>query len=583
MEAFKNFKVAAYVYAYYVNKASEEDIQRGIDFFKRYIHLDKVYIENHRGVVDIPVEKLRRVKDIFEKNGIKASGGITATALINGKRKPSYYDTFCYTDPAHRAKFLQIVRDIASVFDEIILDDFFFTACRCEMCIKAKGDRSWKEYRLKLMEDFSKEIVNLARSINPHVNFIIKYPNWYESYQETGYNPGKQKDIFDMIYTGTETREPHYSAQHLQRYESYSIIRLLENTAPGRNGGGWIDQGGSRDNLNRWFEQANLTMLAKARELMLFNFEELIDCIALPPLGFELYRIDDLIGKAGEPIGVHAWEPFDADGEDQLYNYLGMTGIAFEPTPFFNDKAETAFFAQSAACAPDAMEKLEAYVRRGGNAIVTVGFLRQVYDKGIKEMTSVRLTNRHVLSNEYMINHANYGATEIAEGPEKVMFEIIDYKTNATHCDITLLAGDDNFPIMTEDNYGKGRLFILNVPENFSDLYKLPKAVLQGIAKHMSMGQRLYLGCNAKVNLFTYDNGVFAIQSYRPAGDTVSVIVRGESNGIENIETGRVYTEKTTLPKPEMKSDATTVIPEPLEYAYSIAIEPGQLYFFRLI
>ena len=75
-----------------------------------------------------------------------------------------------------------------------------------------------------------------------------------------------------MIYTGTETRNACYSPQHLQLYESYSIIRLLENTAPGRNGGGWIDQGGSSDNLSRWLDQANATMLAKAKELMLFNF-----------------------------------------------------------------------------------------------------------------------------------------------------------------------------------------------------------------------------------------------------------------------------------------------------------------------
>ena len=174
MEAYKNFSVAAYVYAYYLEKADEVEIQRGIDFFKQYIPLKKVYIENHRGVVDIPVEKLQAVKAVFEKNGIETSGGITSTALINGERKPAFYDTFCYTDPAHRAKYLEIVRDIASVFDEIILDDFFFTSCRCEMCIEAKGKRSWKEYRLDLMEEFSKEIVALAKSVNPKVNFIIK-------------------------------------------------------------------------------------------------------------------------------------------------------------------------------------------------------------------------------------------------------------------------------------------------------------------------------------------------------------------------------------------------------------------------
>lgn len=583
MEPFKNFKVAAYVYAYYLDKADEAEIQRGIDYFKKYIHLDKVYIENHRGVVDIPVEKLKKVKALFEKNGIETSGGITSTALVNGQRKPSYYDTFCYTDPAHRAEYLRIVRELASVFDEIILDDFFFTACRCEMCIEAKGDKSWKDYRLGLMEEFSHEIVDLAKSVNPGLNFIIKYPNWYESYQETGYNPGKQKDIFDMIYTGTETRNACYSAQHLQRYESYSIIRLLENTAPGRNGGGWIDQGGSSDNLSRWLDQANLTMLAKARELMLFNFSVLVDSPALPPLGQEFYRIDKLVGLCGNPVGVAAWEPYDADGEDQVYNYLGQGGVNVEPSPYFNDKAPTVLLTQSSACDPTAMEKLEKYVREGGNAIVTVGFVHETYDKGIKDMTSVRLTHRHVLGKEFMVANANYNASEVACSTEPVLFEVLDYKTNATHSDITILAGEDNFPMMTEDNYGKGRLFILNVPENFADLYKLPQPVWRAINKHMSMGQRVYLGCPAQFNFFAYDNNVYGIQSYRPMAQTVQVIVRGDCKGLRDLETGKVYEEKLTLPKPGMKGDATSVIPEETEYAFEVTLFPGRMMFFEVL
>lgn len=84
MEAFKNFKIAAYVYAYYLKDADDAEIQRGIDYFKKYIHLDKVYIENHRGVVDIPPQRLREVKALFEKNGIETSGGITSTQLVDG-------------------------------------------------------------------------------------------------------------------------------------------------------------------------------------------------------------------------------------------------------------------------------------------------------------------------------------------------------------------------------------------------------------------------------------------------------------------------------------------------------------------
>ncbi len=586
MEGFKkfeNFQVAAYVFAYYLNTAEEKDIQKGIDFYKKHIHLDKVYIENHRGKIDISQEKLRMAKAVFEKNGIQVAGGITSTQFVNGIRKPSYYDTFCYTDPDHRAEYLRIVKELAEVFDEIILDDFFFTGCRCEMCIEQKGNRSWARYRLDMMEQFSHEIVDLAKSVNPKMNFIIKYPNWYESYQETGYNPGKQKDIFDMIYTGTETRDPVYSAQHLQRYESYSIIRLMENTAPGKNGGGWIDPFGASDNMNVFLEQAHLTLLAKAKELMLFNFSVLEDTPLLPALGHDLYRIDRLVGMSGKPVGVSVWEPFDGDGEDQLYNYLGMCGLNVEPTPYFNENAPVVLFTQSTAHAPDAMEKLEKYVRSGGNAVVTAGFFHEMYHKGIKELTSVRLTHRHVLGNAYMINHANYTDVHYATAPEKVLFEVLDYKTNASVSDITLIAGEDNFPIMTEDNYGKGRFFILNVPENFAELYKLPREVIQGINKHLSMGQRMYLGCTPKYNLFAYDNNVYGIRSYRPMADVCQVIVRGKCKGLRDLETGAVYDACLPLATPCPRGDATCVIDEPAEFAFPVKMAPGTMKFLEII
>ncbi|MBE7000010.1 MAG: hypothetical protein E7428_07465 [Ruminococcaceae bacterium] len=583
MEAYKNFQIAAYVYAYYLAHADDAKIQQDIDFYKAYIPLKKVYIENHRGKVDITPERLREVKAIFEANGIETSGGITSTQYVNGIRKPSFYDTFCYTDPAHRKEYRRIVSELAGVFDEIILDDFFFTACRCEMCIEAKGKRSWMDYRLKLMEDFSHEIVDLARSINPKMNFIIKYPNWYESFQETGYNPGKQKDIFDMVYTGTETRDPKYSPQHLQRYESYSLVRLLENTAPGRNGGGWIDLGGSSDNLNVYLEQADLTLFAKAPELMLFNFSSMVGSNALPALGNELKMVDHIVGKLGNPIGVSAWEPYDGDGEDQAYNYLGMCGAAIEPHPEMQTDAPVVLFTESTAHAPDAMEKLEAYVRKGGNAVVTTGFFKKMYDKGIKDLTSVRLTGRHVLGSEYMISHANYMAGHFATSTEPVLFEILNYKTNATNSDISLIAGENNFPIMTEDNYGKGRFFILNLPENFADLYKLPLEVIRGINKHLSMGQRVYLGCRPKFNLFAYDNNVYGVQSYRPMGDKVQVIVRGECKGIRLLGWPREITECLTQPKPACMGDATTVIDEPTEYAFELPVWPGRYTFFEII
>ena len=400
MENYRNFSIASYMFAYYAEKVTDAQLREAMETYLRVIPLKKVYVENHRATTDVPVSRLREIRSILEEYGVQVSGGITSTVLVNGIQKPALFDTFCYTDPAHRAKYLRIVREAAEAFDEIILDDYFFTACRCEMCIQARGRRSWKDFRQAQMKEFSEEIVAEAKRVNPRMNFIIKYPNWYESHQATGYNPGIQKDIFDMIYTGTETREPFYAAQHLQRYESYSIMRLMENAAPGRNGGGWIDLGGSSDNISRFLEQAEFSFLGGARELMLFNFPSLLSSPVLPAMDPFLRRVDAFLSKAGKPMGTAVWEPFDAEGEDQLCSYLGMCGAALELLPDFPESAPCVLLTQRAACMPDCMEKLEAYVRRGGTAVVTTGFVHETWERGIQDMTSVRLTHRHVLGRE---------------------------------------------------------------------------------------------------------------------------------------------------------------------------------------
>lgn len=582
MKNYDNFQIGSIVWAYYLIDADADKIQKDIDFFTSYIPLKKVYLENHRGLVDVPKQKIKLAKEIFEKNGIKASGCITSTGLV-GERKPSIFDTYCYTDQADRDAYVKIVEELAEVVDEIILDDYFFCSCRCEKCIKAKGSRTWSEYRLDLMEDFSKVITSRAKAINPKMNFIIKYPNWYESWQETGYNPEKQKDIFDMVYSGTETRDPIYAQQHLQRYHSYSMVRYMENVAPGRNGGGWIDPFGAEEDINVWFEQANLTLLAKAKELMLFNFEEMTTNAVFPPLGKELYRIDSLVEKTGNPIGISAYEPFNGDGEDLLMTYLGMEGISFEPTPYFDDSAKTVFLAESASVDKNVMQKLEAYVRNGGTAIITTGFMRSQYENGIKDMTSLRFTGRHIKGGEYLINYRNHFDTSIYKGNEEIQFEALQYKTNASWADVSVICNEYNFPILSEDNYGKGRLFILNIPDNFADLYKLPDSVHAAIGKMMSIGQEVYISSDEKVNLFSYDNNVYGIKTYAKGPSKITVYVREELKCIEDIETKQCYSAIRPMPLPSKWFDGCTIMPEEPEFAIDIDMEPGEMKFIKVI
>ena len=585
MKPYRNFSVASYMFAYYADEATDQQIREGTEAYLRSLPLDHVYVENHRATTDVPVKRLKEIKALLEEYGILVSGGITSTAFVNHVIKPSMFDTFCYTDPAHRQEYLRVVREAAEVFDEIILDDFFFTSCRCEMCIIAKGNRSWKDFRQAQMRDFSAEIVAEAKRINPRMNFIIKYPNWYESHQATGYNPGIQKDIFDMIYTGTETREPFYAAQHLQRYESYSAMRLLENTAPGRNGGGWIDLGGSSDNISRFLEQAEFTFLGKAKELTLFNFSSLLSSPALPAMDCVLRRVDAFLDRAGQPAGTRVWEPFDAEGEDQLCSYLGMCGAALEPVPDFPEDAPAVLLTQRSACIPDAVEKLEAFVRKGGRAVVTTGFLRETYDRGIRDMTSVRLTGRHVAGSRYMIDLCEYDYSSIryAHADEKVLFEALDYKTNATWADILLLCGENNFPVLTEDYYGRGKLLNLNIPENFADLYLLPAAVAGILCRELSAGLPFYLSAEPKWSLIAYSNETFCLHSFRPMLSRARIVVRGKCAGLRDLETGTEYRNAVQLPAHRKRQDgAVTRSAEP-EYAFEVAVAPGRSVYMEVL
>jgi hypothetical protein len=240
---------------------------------------------------------------------------------------------------------------------------------------------------------------------------------------------------------------------------------------------------------------------------------------------------------------------------------------------------------QRSACAEGAMEKLEAYVRRGGKAIVTTGFFRAMYDRGIREMTSVRLTNRHAMGKKFMIDRCDYDYAGIryAEGKEKVLLEVLDYKTNATWADILMLSREDNFPLLTEDFYGKGRLLILNVPENFADLYQLPGEVIETICAEISRGQSCYLAAEPKWSLITYDNEAVCVHSFRPMPSQAGLVVRGSCRGIRNLSTGEIITDCVRKNAPRHRGDAAMTRSAEDEFEFTVRAGAGQSVYLKIL
>src|SRR4030066_229172 len=121
-DAYENFSVAVYCRAYETREMADPNWldSRWQDITKQ-VHVDKVYLETHRDLLIVDDETLNKAKTYFHERGIRTAGGITLT--VNERNR---FETFCYSNPEHRQKVKEIVEHTARLFDEMILDDFFF-------------------------------------------------------------------------------------------------------------------------------------------------------------------------------------------------------------------------------------------------------------------------------------------------------------------------------------------------------------------------------------------------------------------------------------------------------------------------
>jgi hypothetical protein len=562
---YQNFTVSVYARAYEVREMNDlQRLETIWNLLEKQLKVDKIYLETHRDQIIVDEQTLETAKKFFESRGIRVAGGITYTI-----DERNHFETFCYSNPEHRRKAREIAELTARHFDEFILDDFFFTSCKCDLCIAAKGDLSWTQFRLNLMTEAAHDlIIGPAKAVNPDVKIVIKYPNWYEHFQGLGFNLESEPKMFDGIYTGTETRDPVWSAQHLQQYESYLIFRYFNNISPGRNGGGWVDPGGA-SYLDRYAEQLWLTLFAKAPEITLFDFRQLQTAIRpdsraswqgiktsfdfdemmtpimlengeiLKPVtiaraaGYSLEKADKFLGVLGNPIGIKSYRPYHALGEDFLQNYLGMIGIPMDIVPQFPDSDQMILLTESAKYDPYIVEEIKERLKGGKNVMITSGLLRSLQGRGIEDIVELRYTSRKALVSDFMVGWG------VRCKPEKeILIPEIDYLTNDSWEDISAINGASGWPFLHQAQYSKGYLYVLVIPDNFSDLYSLPPEVLNRIRTVITQDLGLRLEGASQVSLFVYDNGTCVVESFRPEPVTVKIIANGAANTLSDVLTG---------------------------------------------
>ena len=562
---YKNFKVSTYIRAQDVARMEDDKFLKSTwETVSNQVDLDKIYIETHRDAFTVPEKTLNKVKKFFLSKGLEVGGGITYT-----RSEPTDFETYSYARENERQQVKQISEFTAKHFDDFILDDFFFIDLKNDDEIAAKGKKSWTEYRLRLMADAGRElVVNPAKAVNSKVKVIIKYPNWYDHFHGLGFNLEEEPNYFDGLWTGTETRDPA-SAQHLQNYLSYNIVRYFDNIAPGRNGGGWVDAGGIHMSMDRYAEQLHLTMLSRTPEIILWNYMQLAEVKITPAMrapwqsaGGNSFRYDDmvapftkngkiitpttmarfanetlhqtdqLVGLLGNPIGLVSYKPYHSSGEDFLQNYLGMIGLPMDMYPQWQSNKQQILLTQQAAKDEQIVEKIKQQLKKGGDVIITTGLLKAIREE-LADICELYCGDLKAIVNDF--GYAGKSEREF-------IIPQVKYFTNDAWEVISagrpLTGGVSGYPILLRDTYSKGTLFVLTIPDDFGNLYDYPAPALNVIRRAMSKDVGAYIEGPSKVALFPYDNKTLVVENFNDNAVTLRVVINEKVKTLRNLITG---------------------------------------------
>lgn len=378
--------------------SSEEGLTKAVEWCKQ-TGVTHVFIESFRDNYTAERAVLERANARFKAEGFEVSGCVTTTRV--GKSSRGWDGISCYTAQSTQDQLQKIFEYTASLFDEIMIDDFLFTDCQCDECKEAKGEQPWADYRCDLMVRVSRErILGPARLVNPRVKIIIKYPQWYEDFHNRGYEVVRETVDYDRIWVGTETRD--YDNKRWGgkvQYEAYYIMRWLGEIGGDKTGGGWFDPFGTTQNT--YLEQARQTVLGDAKEMLLFCYGALLQGTGpanIAKLRQELPAIFELAALVrGKPIkGVAAPKPPNSDAyeEQYVFDFVGMLGLPLVPTASISSNVDAAFLSVHALKDPVLPEKLQNTLAAGKPVLMTDGLAERLpgIDQKRDNLTILKVT-----------------------------------------------------------------------------------------------------------------------------------------------------------------------------------------------
>lgn len=344
--------------------------------------ITKAYVEVYRSGLAISPDVLQSVSDFLKKNGFEVAGGIaTVPGDDIGVKQAGRLGWFNWQNKKTQEDLKGVIEQSAPVFDEFIIDDFLCTADTSLESITARGDQSWSQYRRDLMVRLSRELfIEPAQKVNPDIQMIIKYPQWYDRYHLFGYDVARQPKIFDKVWIGTESRGQYTPGfGYVQPYESFVNYCWMASLSGEKMGGAWFDHIDCTG--EDFIDQSYQSVLGGAKELILFNYFNFTEGhpgehLLRMQLGY-LADLAKTIDKS--PVyGIPAYKPpnSDAGGDLYIYDYIGMLGIPLLPVSEYPGNEPVLFLPAQAAEDTLIFQKIKQSLNKGSRIIMTTGFLK---------------------------------------------------------------------------------------------------------------------------------------------------------------------------------------------------------------
>ncbi len=435
---------------------------RACERLKR-IGATRLFLQGRLQDTYIPPERMRELRDDMIARGFEVAGGLD---FVPGKgygvRQTGKLDWLNFQNPKTREDLAAFFRAQAPLFDEFILDDAFCTDDRSPESERARGNRSWGDYRQRLMVNvLEQSMLAPARAAHPGVKFIVKFPQWYDRFHLYGYEPVRMSELSSRVWVGTETRDPATKRLgYVQPTEGYINYRWLAMVAPGKPEGAWFDFLDCA--AQNFVDQAYQSVLAGARELTFWHLGPVME--DHPGNTLFAARLDDLRalaakvhGRAAE--GIAFYKPVASASDENMYlaDYLAMFGLPIAPVVSYPDTFRVAFLGVQAAADKQLLTKLRRHLDGGATVIVTPALVRALGREGAR-LSGVTVS---AAAQPTQASEATW------HGSSMTLAAPLDVESNVRERGAMVLmrarVGSAEVPMVTSRTVGKGRVIVWNL------------------------------------------------------------------------------------------------------------------------